>query len=137
MQPSSDLLYTGVNQTMWQNGKIRKKILMDTQSRVSLEIEKSPPKYRKVWTQSFTLELWFRVTRKQKIEDISQLKWVAFDNDFKSCQQDKGFKLWTIKGITAWCTLEEKGELESFQNMKDKYDLWEHDFHRYLQLRDY
>lgn len=29
------------------------------------------------------------------------------------------------------------GQLESFQNIKDKYDLDKHEFYRYLQLRDY
>ena len=35
------------------------------------------------------------------------------------------------------CTLEKEKDLESFQNMRDKYDLSEHEFYRYLQLRDY
>lgn len=34
-------------------------------------------------------------------------------------------------------TLEKDGELESFQNIKDKYALGKNEFYRYLQLRDY
>jgi len=86
----------------------------------------------------FTLELWFKIVEIHKIqEDINILKWVAFDSNFVPARQDEGFKRWVTKGITAWCTLEKKGELESFQDMKDKYDLGKHDFYRYLQLRDY
>ena len=50
---------------------------------------------------------------------------------------DKGFKQWVTRGITAWYTLVKDGELESFQNMKDKYGLDKNEFYRYLQLRDY
>ena len=67
------------------------------------------------------------------IKDINQLKWLSFDSSFKPKEYDRGFKPWLTKGITAWCTLEEKGELESFQNMKDKYNLAKHDF----LLKDY
>ena len=86
---------------------------------------------------SFTLVVWVRVVQKYKIKDINQLKWLAFNSNFKPKEYDRGFKTWVTKGITAWCTLEEKEELERFQNMKDKYDLVKHDFQRYSQLTDY
>lgn len=41
------------------------------------------------------------------------LKWVAFDSHFKPAEYDKGFKQWVDKGVTAWCTLQKDGELES------------------------
>ncbi len=86
----------------------------------------------------FTLELWFRVLKNYRIKkETNVLKWVAFDSNFKPAVYDKRFKWWVNKGVTAWYTLQKDGELESFQNMKDKYDLDKHEFYRYLQLRDY
>jgi hypothetical protein len=87
---------------------------------------------------TFTLELWFRVIKKYRIKkETKVLRWVAFDSNFKSAEYDKGFKQWVDKGVTAWCTLEKDGALESFQNMKDIYSLDKREFYRYLQLRDY
>lgn len=86
----------------------------------------------------FTLKLWFSVIKKHKIQkDISILKWIAYDSKFKPAKYDTGFKQWTNRGITAWCVLMKKRQLESFQNIKEKYDLNKHDFYKYLQLRNY
>ena len=41
---------------------------------------------------SFTLDLWFRVVQKYRINDINQLKWLAFDSSFKPNKYDRGFK---------------------------------------------
>uniref|UniRef100_A0A3Q3ASL9 Reverse transcriptase domain-containing protein n=1 Tax=Kryptolebias marmoratus TaxID=37003 RepID=A0A3Q3ASL9_KRYMA len=86
----------------------------------------------------FTLDLWFKTLKKHKIKkEMKVLRWVAYDSDFKPAMYDKGFKQWISKGITGWFTLQKDGELESFQKMKDKYNLDKHEFYRYLQLRDY
>ena len=80
---------------------------------------------------TFTLELWFRVIKKYRIKkETKVLRWVAFDSNFKSAEYDKGFKQWVDKGVTAWCTLEKDGALESFQNMKDIYSLDKREFYR-------
>lgn len=66
----------------------------------------------------FTLEVCFRIIKIYKIKKEI--------NHFKPAVYDAGFKLGVTKGITAWCSLEKDGGLESFLNMKDKYDLDKH-----------
>lgn len=86
----------------------------------------------------YTLKVWFSIIKKYKIQvDINSLKWEAYHSNFKPARYNKGFKRWTAKGITAWCVLVKDGQLESFQNIKEKYDLDKQEFYRYLQLRDY
>lgn len=86
----------------------------------------------------FTLKLRFNIIKKHKIrKDTKSLKWIACDSNCKPTRYDKGFKQWTVKGITAWCVLMKDGQLESFQNIKEKHDLDKHEFYRYLQLKDY
>ena len=86
----------------------------------------------------FTMDLWFRILRYNRAEkDAYLLKWVAFDSKFKPTGQGGGFGRWVYKGITAWCTLVEKGEMVNFQELKNKYDLDWREFYRYLQMRDY
>lgn len=85
----------------------------------------------------FTLELWFKIVKVHRIqEDTKVLKWVGFDSNFAPARYG-GFKQWVNKGVTAWCTLEKKGEMEGFQDMREKYGLGKQEFFRYLQLRDY
>lgn len=85
-----------------------------------------------------TLEIWFKILKIYKCyNDSKSLKWLAYDSNFKPAQYDQGFKQWAAKGVTAWCVLEREGQLESFQNLKEKHDLGTLDFYRYLQLRDY
>lgn len=40
------------------------------------------------------------------------------------------------KAVTVWFVLEKEEELESFQNLREKYDLGTHELYRYLQFRD-
>lgn len=87
---------------------------------------------------TFTLELWHKIIKNYGIKnEINLLKWVVSDTEFTPVHFDMGFKQWEKKGVTAWCTLEKDGKLESFQNIRDKYDLDAHDLYRYLLLRDY
>ena len=86
----------------------------------------------------FTLELWFKLLRHNKAEkDANVLKWVAFDSSFKSAGHRGGLGQWADKGITAWCTLVNKGKIMSFQDLKTAYGLDWREFYKYLQIRDY
>lgn len=40
------------------------------------------------------------------MKETNQLKWAAFDSNFKLSGYDTGLKQWVTKGITAWCTLQ-------------------------------
>lgn len=72
---------------------------------------------------TFTLEIWYSIVRRYKIQkDINVLRWIAYDSNFTPNKYDTGFKRWETKGITAWCVLMKDGQLESFQEMKEKYD---------------
>lgn len=41
--------------------------------------------------------------------------------DFTHARYDSRYKNWTCKGVTAWCTIEVEGEMESFQ---DSSKIW-------------
>lgn len=85
-----------------------------------------------------SLSIWFEECRKLKLENqIKSLRWIQYDTDFKPSQIDKRFKFWTLRGITAYTLISKTGEMDSFQTLKDKYDLDKQDFFRYLQVRTY
>ncbi len=65
------------------------------------------------------------------------LSWFAFDSRFVPGMNDKGFKDWAKKGITAMCTVVERGKMQSFEKLRDKFGLDEREQYRYLQMRDY
>ena len=86
----------------------------------------------------FTIEIWNVIIKKYKLEKERKiLGWLAYDSNFKPGTCDKGFKQWEQKGITAVCTIIENGKMQSFENLRKKYDLDKHEFFRYLQVRDY
>lgn len=58
-------------------------------------------------------ELEFRIMKICKIRKETN---EVCNSDIKLARYDKGFKQWVTKAVTAWCTLEKDGELESFQN---------------------
>ncbi len=47
------------------------------------------------------------------------------------------FKIWAKKGITAYCTIIDKGQLLDFNSLKERFNLDSKDFFRYLQLRQH
>jgi len=67
-------------------------------------------------------------------KEIGLLKWVAFDDKFAPGKHDARFKYWAEKGIT--CTTIKRGEMKSFQELKNTHDLMNKDLFRYLQMRD-
>ena len=76
--------------------------------------------------------------RKYKLKDkIGTLKWFAYDPDFRPSRYDMRFRSWIGKGLSAYCTLVKQGNVMSFQDLKDKFDLQNQDLFRYLQIRDY
>ena len=80
-----------------------------------------------------TLDLWFKVLKMYKIQnDAKILKWVTYDSKFYPAKYDQRFKQWVGKGIAAWCVLESKGELMSFENLRGRYDLDAHEIFRYF-----
>lgn len=89
------------------------------------------------WTKC-GLELWYKLMRKFKLEyQMRILTWIGYDSQFLPAQMDKRFQSWTQKGITAFCSITSKGEIQDFQNLKIKYDLEKQDFYRFLQVRHY
>lgn len=85
-----------------------------------------------------TLNIWYDFIKQNKLEkELKLLSWFAYDDEFKPSTSDHKFREWTMKGLTAICTLIKKGNIMSFQELKTKYDLDNKDLFRYLQLRDY
>ena len=79
-----------------------------------------------------------RICFKELLERQSKLlRWVAFDPEFKLTGIDGRFKHWYRRGITSYCSISSKGELDSFQKILDTYGLEKFDFFRYLQIRSY
>lgn len=87
---------------------------------------------------TFTLNIWYSVVKQLKLEkELGLLKWVAYDGKFGPGRMDKRFKQWTDLGITAICLMIQKGEMKSFEELKNTYELANQDLFRYLQMRDY
>lgn len=86
----------------------------------------------------FTLQIWFKTVKRLGLgKEARVLRWIAFDPDFVPAFIDHRFKQWTMNGITAFCCIMENGVMMSFQTMKEKFGLENHDLFRYLQLRHY
>ncbi len=68
---------------------------------------------------------------------MNVLKWASYDSDFKPNTLDMRFRLWAKKGITAYCSIIDKGQLLDFNSLKEKLNLDSKDFFRYLQLRQH
>lgn len=85
-----------------------------------------------------TIEIWNTVIERYKLEkEIKILSWFAFDDRFIPGVNDKGFKQWARKGITAICTMVEGGQLQSFEKLRERFGLDKHEQYRYLQIKDY
>lgn len=85
-----------------------------------------------------TIEIRNTVVERYKLEkEIKKLSWFAFDDRFIPGTNDKGFRQWARKGITAICTMVERGKLQSFEKLRDRFGLEEHEQYCYLQIKDY
>lgn len=80
-----------------------------------------------------TVEIWNIYAKKES----KILNRFACDSRFIPGIIDKGFKQWVNKGIRAICTMAEKGKMQIFENLRDKFGLDEHEKYQYLQIRDY
>ena len=87
---------------------------------------------------SFTLDIWYTIVKQLKIgKELSLLKWIAYDEEFRPGRLDLRFRRWVELGVTAMCLLIRQGEMRSFEEIKKACDLTNQDFFRYLQIRDY
>lgn len=85
-----------------------------------------------------TLKIWFIVVRWYGLErEIKILTWVAKDPKFKPATIDSSFENWTNMGITARCTMVDRGKIKNFQSLKRVYGLEDYDQFRYLQVNDF
>lgn len=86
----------------------------------------------------FTLKIWYSIVRKYGLQTEAKiLRWITHDKRFSPGISDWGFERWTHRGITAICTLVERGEMQSFQDLRDKFNLEANKLFRYFQVRDY
>lgn len=70
------------------------------------------------------------------LSQFKKFKLIKYDTDFKPNTMDSRRKFWTNKSVTSYYKLMSMNTL-SFQTLKEKYNLKNHDFIRYLQLRQY
>ena len=81
----------------------------------------------------FTLEIWFTVVRKYKLErEIKILTWVAYDSKFKPGAMDSSFEQWMNKGITVLCRVTDRGQIKRFQSLQRQCGLEGYDQFRYF-----
>jgi len=70
----------------------------------------------------FTLDMWFKLVRKSKLEEeLRLLRWIAYDRQFIPGTLDQRFKQWILYGIRAIFIVIKDGSVMTFQEMKDKY----------------
>ncbi len=68
---------------------------------------------------------------------MNVLKWASYDLDLKPNTLDMWFRLRAKKGITAYCSIIDKGQLLDFNSLKEKLHLDFKDFFRNLQLQQH
>uniref|UniRef100_A0A3P9LQY6 Reverse transcriptase domain-containing protein n=1 Tax=Oryzias latipes TaxID=8090 RepID=A0A3P9LQY6_ORYLA len=87
---------------------------------------------------TYTMELWQKVARQLKLKKEKKiLKWIYLDKDFKPAKDDSTFNQWRTKVVTAFATITNKNKMRDFQDLKVEFGLTNHDFFRYLQVREY
>ena len=92
---------------------------------------------RSQWV-NLSFKIWLEVVKRFKLQrEAKLLRWPAFDPDFIPATLDNRYKQWYHNGITSICTMVKSGDIDSFENLKRKYELSNQDFYRYLQVRDY
>ena len=85
-----------------------------------------------------SLGIWREVVKKYGLtEDCKLLIWPSQTHTFGPSGTDHTFVWWSSRGITAMCTLMERKNLKSFQDLKEEFDLENRDLFRYLQLRHF
>ena len=63
-----------------------------------------------------TLWIWYLVVRKYGLQNEAKiLRWLTHDTRFKPGIRDWGFERWANRGITAICTLVERGRCRVFR----------------------
>uniref|UniRef100_A0A3B1IMJ8 Reverse transcriptase domain-containing protein n=1 Tax=Astyanax mexicanus TaxID=7994 RepID=A0A3B1IMJ8_ASTMX len=84
------------------------------------------------------LNIWYKELKNSEFErNVRILRWVAYDTEFTPAKLDVRFKYWINRGITSYCTVFARKDIESFQQLTKKYSLEKQDFFRYLQMRSY
>ena len=87
---------------------------------------------------SFSLKMWSDVVKKYQLcREIGVLSWPAFHPHFPPALQDHRYKQWTKRGITSFCRIIKNGNLKSFEDLRQSYELGKEDFYRYLQIRHF
>lgn len=87
---------------------------------------------------TFSLKVWHSIVKQFKLEtEIGILRWITYDEEFKSGRDDPIFQQWRDRGITALSCVITEGEIRSFQDLKENFGIRNQDLFRYFQLRDY
>jgi len=70
-------------------------------------------------------------------DKIGIFKWFAYDPEFRPSTHDRRFRGWIGNGLSTYYSLLKQGNVMSFQELKDKFNLQNQDLFRYLQIRDF
>ena len=94
-------------------------------------------KITNIWVKN-TLKTWSVVRKKWKLPmTISRAMRIASNSECIPARLDRCFERWREMGIVVLDQLFEGGVLKSFEQLKEKYELPNQDFYRYLQIRHY
>lgn len=86
----------------------------------------------------FSVKIWLQaVKRFQLNREIKLLNWPAYDPHLLPASQDHRFRQWATQGITSLCRIITEGNLNSFEDLRQSYELDKEDFYRYLQFRHF
>lgn len=68
----------------------------------------------------FTLETWYSICKQLKLgKELGLLRFIGWDDEFEPARTDSMLKQWKERAMTTICKLIKKGEMISFQEMKD------------------
>lgn len=110
-------------------------IFLDTAPFISLDAwSKTKKKITNEWVKT-TLSTWSNIRKTLNLPgSICRLIRIHHNPEFPPAS---GFKNWAENGLIMLCQIVENGNLMSFQQLQQKYDLPGQDFYKYLQLRHY
>lgn len=87
---------------------------------------------------SFSIKLWLEVIKRFQLHrEVKILGWPAYNPHFTPATYDHRYRQRAQYGITALCRIVLNGELDSFQNLCQLFDLNRQDFYRYLHVRHF
>lgn len=83
-----------------------------------------------IWVEC-ALAVWKEHIKTYKLDKVIKvLSWIAYDKNFKPNHVDPRFKDWNSRGLNAFFQIVKDNHVESFETLKDKFNLQKDDFYK-------